>query len=66
MVNGLFDFYIPGGAPSRAEAAFAQYEATANQVLSTALPEPVLAKWRWFKQYVADERPHALLYSQHA
>lgn len=66
MVNGLHDFYIPGKNSSRSDAAFNQYEAAANQVLSTASCEAVRTKWKWFKQYLAEERSHATKYSGYA
>lgn len=66
MVNGLFDYYVPGNSPNRVELALLQYESMANQAISACTDARVLEKWRWFKQYIADERPHALLYESHA
>jgi len=63
MVNGLFDYYVPGLDPSGAETAFRTYQDHATRVLSNCTSESVLQKWRWFKQYLDDELPHALVYS---
>ena len=63
MVNGLFDYYVPGPDPSRAETAFRLYQDHATSALSNCTDESVLQKWRWFKRYLDDELPHALVYS---
>lgn len=58
MVNGLFDYYVPGPDASRAAAAFSTYQDHAASVLSNCKNESVLKKWRWFKQYLDDEFSH--------
>lgn len=66
FVNSLFDFYIPNSTEHGAiEAAYGKYEQFADEALgSPDLSESAKDKWRWFKSFLATEKPEGMKWAQ--
>ncbi len=55
FVNGLFDFYIPTVHGS-IDAAYRKYDQNAKHALQLDISESAKSKWRWFREFLADEK----------